>query len=128
MQNADLWCQAHALLDARGPSVGLSKVKGHATCRDVAKGRVLERDKPGNDSADRLAARAASSHSLPALVVNDVLRRRKVVEAVQLMMIAILQARAPHIAHRAADSSSRSSDSKSLLASSSSGSESSEPD
>ena len=98
VRKADLWRQAHALLAARGPSVVPSKVKGHGTCRDVAKDRELERDKHGNDSADRLAARAASSHSLPAHVVNGVLHRRKV-KAVQLMMIAILQARVQHIAH-----------------------------
>ncbi len=126
--NADLWRQAHALLDSRGPTVALSKVKGHATCRDVAKGRVLERDKHGNDAADRLAARAAFSHSLPPHVVNNVLHRRKVVKAVQLMMIAILQARVQHIAHRAAVCSSHTGDSNSLPASSSSCSESSESD
>ena len=128
LQNADLWRRAHALLDSRGPSVALSKVKGHATCRDVAKGRVLERDKHGNDAADRLASGAAYSHSLPAHVVRAVLHRRKVVKAVQLMMIAILQARAQRIAHRATNCSSRSNDSNSLPASSSSCSESSESD
>ena len=63
VRNADLWKQVHGLLNMRGDQVRMSKVKGHATIHDVAKGRVSERDKMGNDAADCLAKAAAKANS-----------------------------------------------------------------
>ena len=76
-----------------------SKVKGHATMHDVAKGRVLERDKVGNDAADCLAKAAAKANSLPLLVVRSTLHRKKVAWAVQTMMIDILLSRSQTLAN-----------------------------
>ena len=63
--NADLWQQVHALMLDRNDDVTVSKVKGHATPQDVAAGRVSERDKRGNDRADKLATNGAKSHAMP---------------------------------------------------------------
>ena len=125
--NTDLWQQVHALMLARGDDVAISKVKGHATAQDVAAGRVTQRDKQGNDSADKLATNGAKSNSMPPEHVRDVLHRRSVTKAVQSMMIAILSARM-HASNRHSDGSSAhsiDSDSDSLLLSSSSCTESS---
>ena len=76
VSNADLWRAVHLLLSQRGDSVAMSKVKGHATCKDVAQNRVTARDKHGNDGADSLATAAAMSHSPPAPFVKDALHRK----------------------------------------------------
>ena len=73
VRNADLWQQVHSCLQRRASGVRLSKVKGHATSKDVAKGSVTSRDKHGNDSADSLASLAAMSHAMPAHVVRSFL-------------------------------------------------------
>ena len=91
--NSDLWREVHALLNGRKDQVLLSKVKGHATCKDVSKGLVFQRDKHGNDGADSLATAAAKQQSLPAHVVRDVQYRKQVVKEIQLMMCNILAAR-----------------------------------
>ena len=113
----------HLLLTQRGESVTLSKVKGHATCEDVAKNRVTARDKHGNDGADSLATAAALLHSLPAHMVDDALRRKKVVKEVQLMMSEILAARHQHLALSASAGDGSSSCSSSTESSTSSFSE-----
>ena len=120
--HADLWQQVHALMLARGDDVAISKVKGHASAQDVIAGRVTQRDKQGNDSADKLATDGAKLHSMPPEHVRDVLHRRSVTKAVQSMMIAILSART-HASNRHKDGSntnSSDSGSDSLLLSSSS--------
>ena len=109
VQNADLWKQVHDLLQRRVSSVVLSKVKGHATPKDVAAGRVSARDKHGNDAADCLASAGASSHAAPPLVVREVMHRRAVAKAVQTMMIAVLAARMHSLANNADDNISRAS-------------------
>ena len=97
----------------------MSKVKGHATYKDVQRDNVSSRDKHGNDAADALATTAAKSHALPARVVQEVLYRKKVVRDVQLMMIDILAARSESLANHRSDSSSSHASSTSLSRSSS---------
>lgn len=104
----------------------LSKVKGHATSKDVTKGRVTAWDKHGNDSADSLASLAAMSHAMPANVVRSLLHRRAVVKAVQRMQVDILSARMQYVQRRSKRDCtvSPSDDQSSLQYSSSSSSES----
>ena len=124
VKNADLWRQVHAKLCHRGSAVALSKVKGHATLKDVSSGRVSARDKHGNDAADSLASEAAAANSLPKQAVKEVLHRKRVVRNVQLMMTRILAARSQQLqifaattpnAHRDDASCTSSSESSSLL-------------
>ena len=98
----------HDKLCHRGSAVALSKVKGHATPKDVSSGRVSARDKHGNDAADRLASEAAVANSLPKHAVEERLRRKQVVRDVQLMMTNILAARSQQLSLMdAADIASR---------------------
>ena len=121
--HADLWKQLHDILQMRGDSVTVSKVKGHATFEDVQKGVVTSRDKHGNDGADSLANSAAESISLPPHMVHEIKHRRAVVRDMQYMMVEILNARMQQIARRSA--SINDSDSDSLHLSSRSSTESS---
>ena len=127
VRNADIWQQVHSCLQIRAHGVALSKVKGHSTCKDVAKGTVTARDKHGNDAADTLASSAAMSHAMPAHVVRSLLHRRDVVKAVQRMQIDILSARMQYIQKRSKleCTASASDDDSDLQYSSSSSSESS---
>jgi ribonuclease HI len=102
VSNADLWRQTHDLLRHRGGAVAISKVKGHATLRDVRCGRVSSRDKHGNDAADCLASAAAVANSLPESTVKDVLYRKRVVRDLQLMMVNIIVARSQRLNDNAA--------------------------
>ena len=97
-------------MQARGDSVSMSKVKGHATDEDVQKGVATSRDKHGNDAADSLANSAAESISLPPHVVHDVKHRRAVVRDVQSMMVEILSARMQQAACQSASSNHSDSD------------------
>ena len=108
MHNSDLWRQAHSLLQTRGSAVALSKVKGHATHSDVARGRVTARDRHGNHGADALAWEAAKSHALPDHLVREVLHRRAVVKDVQSMQVSILSARMQAVARQSSSSNSSS--------------------
>ena len=119
VHNSDLWRQVHSLSQARGSAVALSKVKGHATHSDVARGRVTARDRHGNHGADALASEAAKSHALPDHLIREVLHWRAVVKDVQSMQVAILAARVQAVARQGQNNSSSSS---SVCASDSSGS------
>ncbi len=44
----------------------ISKVKGHASDKDVRAGRVKRADKIGNDAADNLATQGACLHAASA--------------------------------------------------------------
>ena len=124
--HADLWQEVHALMLARGHDVAISKAKGHATYQDVAAGRVSERDKLGNDNADKLATNGAKSHAMPHEYVRNVLHGRSVTKDVQSMMVAILSARMQANRRHVDGSSNHSTyfDSDSLHFSSSSSTES----
>jgi ribonuclease HI len=93
VSNADLWKEVHALLTAREHCFRITKVKGHATLRDVRSGRVKPEDKQGNDAADRLAT-AATAQSAPSETLVQLHRARSEVAAdVQTMMVNILTLR-----------------------------------
>ena len=62
MHNSDLWKRLHALIEARPGQLVISKVKGHATARDVRLGRATPEDKHGKDAADALAEAGAAQH------------------------------------------------------------------
>ena len=93
MRNADLWQEAHRLLQERRGQVVVSKAKGHATWRDGTLGQVLAADKHGNDKADALATAGAVMHSLSKQFVSEHLTRTKVTSDLQHMMVDILLAR-----------------------------------
>ncbi len=110
VHNADLWKELHALLEDRGrESVKVSKVKGHASRRDIRTGKVKLQDKIGNDAADRLATAGAAAHSLPQSRVRAVKLRAAVAEDVQRLMVDIIAARGvhPQRLHAAAPSTAR---------------------
>ena len=107
---ADLWKQLLDILQLRGDSVTVSKVKGHATVEDVQKGVVTSRDTHGNDSADVLANAAAQSISFPPRIVHEIKHRKAVVRDVQCMMAEILSARMQHVARRNTSASDSGSD------------------
>ena len=95
VKNADLWRELHSLLQARGNTVHISKVKGHASERDVRSGRVARRDKVCNDAADRLACTGACMHTIDPEIANELKLRAAVAKDVQSMMVDIMEARAP---------------------------------
>ena len=95
VKNLDLWQELHGLLQSRPGAVLVTKVKGHASERDVRTGRVLKQDKVGNDAADCLASACANSHALCPQRVRDYKLRRAVTQDVQTMMVDIIEARAP---------------------------------
>ena len=93
-KNADLWNQLALILVARGvETVIFTKVKGHATARDIARGHVQHEDKIGNDGADALACAGADAHEVPAGVVAACRRVKSAAMRVQRMMVDILLAR-----------------------------------
>ena len=77
-------------------------VKGHATLRDVQRGRVLLEDKQGNDAADALAVQGALVHAVPSAILQRALQRKKDALAVQKMTLRILALREVHAAALAA--------------------------
>ena len=93
-----------ALLAARPlEHVLTSKVKGHATRSDVARGYVLEVDKLGNDKAVALAVCAAMSHSAPAGILERAARRKRQARAVHHMILNILTERSKEESNILAD-------------------------
>ena len=97
VKNADLWKELHILIESRpAGSCAITKVKGHASNRDVKKGRVQIWDKIGNDAADHLASAGAAAHALPADQVRKVKLRMAVAQDVQKLMVDIVAARSTH--------------------------------
>ena len=94
---ADLWKKLHILIESRPRgSVTISKVKGHASHRDVKRGKVKMQDKVGNDGADALATTGAAAHALPPHVVRRTMLQFAVTEDVQRLMVDIVTARSSH--------------------------------
>jgi ribonuclease HI len=93
IKNHDLWMQLSRLLQERPPgSWKLTKVKGHASARDILEGKVTREDKEGNDWADALAVAGCTKSR--ALRGGDPLAERMLLtKAVQKMMTDILLAR-----------------------------------
>ena len=97
VKNADLWKELHSLVESRANSpVTMSKIKGHASLRDVRRRLVRMQDKEGNDAADALATAGAASHALPMATVHRTLLRRAVAEDTQRLMLDVLGARSSH--------------------------------
>ena len=95
VQNKDLWQEVDALLEQKGmDNFMISKVKGHASWKDVRNGTATREDKLGNDAADRLAREGAASHALSPEYVQQAKARLMVAREVQAMMIEIVAARA----------------------------------
>eukprot|EP00660_Eupelagonema_oceanica_P019287 gene19287-biopygen1903 len=93
--HVDLWKRLDRQLAdaARGP-VRFRYVKGHATERDVAAGRVAAADKRGNDAADQLAVAGAAMHGVPRERIAAARRRVLVARAVQKLMLEVAWERA----------------------------------
>ncbi len=84
------------MLEARPRSSFLiTKVKGHASHRDVKKGLVKLADKVGNDAADYLASAGAAEHAPAPEIVHKTKLRQAVAEEVQKLMLDIVVARGP---------------------------------
>ncbi|CAE8603203.1 unnamed protein product [Polarella glacialis] len=96
MSNVDLWRELHSLMESRAGDVVVSKVKRHASERDVRSGMVKKEDKVRNDAADLLAVEGAKSHAVPASAVAAQKQRVAATEDVQRMMLDIIAARAAH--------------------------------
>ena len=97
IKHAVLWKELHLLIESRSmDSVTISKVKGHASHRDVKQGKVKMQDKLGNDGADTLATTGAAAHALPPHVVRRVMLRFAVAEDVQRLMVDVVTARSSH--------------------------------
>ena len=95
ISNVDLWQQIEAILESRGGgAVKVTKVKAHATMKEVENGDVSHRDKLGNDAADSLAVAGASKHGFDREAKKKILHRLESARCLQSMMVAILQARA----------------------------------
>ena len=92
-ENRDLWTVAARLFEARNCEVIVTKVKGHATDTDVARGHVLEIDKYGNDKADNLACVGADAHRVPEQIIEEAAMRRSHATSLQRLMIDIVNAR-----------------------------------
>ena len=92
--NGDLWHAFASLLHQMPQAhVIMSKVKGHATEKDVKKGLVVPVDKAGNEGADELAGKAADRHRAPLALVEAANHRRAQTEAIQCMFVKVLQDR-----------------------------------
>ena len=92
-ESQDLWKFVMKLLDARVCEVFLTKVKGHATAKDVERGHVQAIDKLGNDAADALACDGADLHIVPEAISDDAAWRLSQAISMQRMFIAIMKAR-----------------------------------
>ncbi len=69
------------------------KVKAHASWKDVADGSTTTEDKLGNDAADALAVAGAVAHAVDPALLHDFQWRLATAQAVQAMMLDILEAR-----------------------------------
>eukprot|EP00660_Eupelagonema_oceanica_P019639 gene19639-biopygen28803 len=93
--HVDLWKRLdRQLTDAARGDVRFRYVKGHATERDVAAGRVTAADKRGNDAADQLAVAGAALHGVPRERIAAARRRVRVARAVQKLMLDVAWERA----------------------------------
>ncbi|CAE8637059.1 unnamed protein product [Polarella glacialis] len=85
--NVDFWRELHSLMESRAGDVVVSKVKGHASERDVRSGRVKREDNVGNDAADLIAVEGAKSHAVPASAVAAQKQRVAVTEEKHAMKV-----------------------------------------
>ena len=95
--NADLWQRVHQCLDQAPGRVLTTKVKGHATWRDVEAGRVMLQDKVGNAHADRLAGAGADMHHAMVELERAATERHNLAKHVQRIMVSILVDRAERL-------------------------------
>ena len=114
IQNSDLWQTIASSLENRpAESVKVTKVKGHASVRDVHLGLVCAIDKHGNDSADGLAVAGAlrkrQTNAEGERKHNTVL----VTISMHKMMLEICQARAEEARRRQATQESEETSSSS---------------
>ena len=72
--DGDIWqCIAQCIRQQRVEAYKITKVTGHATDLDVAQGKVTQRDKHGNDSADKEAERARTMQRVAQRTVLQLL-------------------------------------------------------
>eukprot|EP00973_Karenia_brevis_P083473 11578961-Karenia_brevis.AAC.1 len=80
-------------------AVLFTKVKGHATKKDVQQGIILQCDRYGNHCADKLATTGAAAHAVADEIVRRARCRRLLATDVQSMMVDIAQSRAERLRH-----------------------------
>ena len=73
--------------------VNVSWVEGYANRVDILRGRTMEEDEIGNDTADALAVAGAALHQIPAEVLLAAHERKEHAKSTHSMMLAILKAR-----------------------------------
>ena len=80
--DGDLWAIFHQHALAKGlHSIDITKVKGHATDKQVVDGKVRQVDKEGNDMSDVIADLGVGLHTEPILNIACVYTRRNIVFA-----------------------------------------------
>ena len=96
--DGDLWkLYWHGLME-RGPlSIVITKVKGHATMKQVLNQEVKASDKDGNDWADTYATKGIQEHGPAVVRIAKYFGQRqanyeKLMEEVQLTIIAVIKA------------------------------------
>jgi ribonuclease HI len=89
-EHADLWNMLACEVSSRACDVSVSWCKGHATWKDVDRGRTTSEDKIGNDGADKLAVDGAAKHRVPPEVVAAAKARRQTAKRTHEMMLEIL--------------------------------------
>jgi len=91
VKNHDLWKILDGLLSARERiSWKITKVRGHASAREVREGKVDSMDKEGNDWADALAVAGCNAQSSDWRLRQSLAARLRICRATQLMMVDIL--------------------------------------
>ena len=72
LTDGDLWEYFEKIVKAKGAhAIDISKVKGHATEKMVAEGKVLKKDKEGNDASDEAADRGVEQHGNELLEISN---------------------------------------------------------
>ena len=92
--NGDLWARVDALVTASPNRILVTKVKGHATWRDVAQQTVSYSDKVGNAEADRLARAGADQHASVLHLEQSSQRRIAKTRQYHKCLLRIMKARA----------------------------------
>ena len=97
-EHSDLWSAIQQHLTLRGPTLLVTKVKGHATIAHVQEGKIEEREMRWNDEADKLAVHGSTLHppdtQVPPANTKSAKWRIAVSKTWHRCMLNILQARA----------------------------------
>jgi hypothetical protein len=88
--NHDLWARLWAALRARSAPTDIQWIKGHATAKDVSAGTTTDKDKYGNEQADRLAGQAAAMHIVSLTEAAQVMWSKSLVIKIQKRLVSVI--------------------------------------